>query len=340
MNRKLTGICAAAFFAAAAIPAFAASAEEDAGIRITASITNAGAVELAPQDVTVIDRDGDGKYTIDEALYAVHEFGYNGGAAAGYASAQSDWGLSLTKLWGIENGGSYGYYLNDQMAMSLADEIKEDDYLSAFVYGDTTGFSDRYTFFDTKYAELKDGEDITLTLTIVNFDENWSPVNAPLADAVITINGEKTDYKTDADGKVTISPRLSETAEDGSFTVSASVDGKYIAAPVSLIYVTKAAAVTDPADTTTTTAETTTTTTEATTTTTEATTTTTADTTTTTTTTAATTTVAPATTTKSGAATSVTKTDAAKTGDAAVTAVVLAAAIAGATAYATRRRND
>ena len=56
---------------------------------------------LAMEKITVADNDGDGALTINDALYAAHEKAFTGGAAAGYASVQSDWGLSLSKLWGI-----------------------------------------------------------------------------------------------------------------------------------------------------------------------------------------------------------------------------------------------
>ena len=72
-----------------------------------------GGLELANSEVTVTDIDGDGALTINDALCAAHESYFKGGAAAGYASEMSDYGLMLTKLWGIENGGSYGYYVHE-----------------------------------------------------------------------------------------------------------------------------------------------------------------------------------------------------------------------------------
>lgn len=345
MKKLFAAACTSFMLAAAAMPVLSVSAEKAPDIKITAAISNAGKIEVANMPVTVSDRNEDGKFDIDEALYAVHEQYFDGGASAGYASAPSNFGLSLTKLWGIANGGSYGYYLNDKMAMSLSDEVKDNAYLSAFVYGDTTGFSDKYTYFDIKSASVSAGESIHLKLTIVNFDENWAPVDAPCADAVITINGADTEYKTDANGEVTLPFK-----ENGTYCVSAKAEGKYIAAPVTIVTV-GAAETTAPAETADTTTTTTTATDETTAATTTTTTTTTAAATTTTTTTITTTTVATttttttttapaATTTKSNNITTVTKTDAAKTGDVAIPAVVLAAALAAGTAYAARRRND
>ncbi|MBP5657968.1 MAG: hypothetical protein J6X52_05545, partial [Clostridia bacterium] len=72
-----------------------------------------GELVLAREAVTLTDADNDGALTINDALYLAHEAKFEGGAAAGYASSTGDYGLSLTKLWGVENGGSYGYFVND-----------------------------------------------------------------------------------------------------------------------------------------------------------------------------------------------------------------------------------
>lgn len=41
----------------------------------------------------------------------------------GYATDTGDYGLYITKLWGTENGGSYGYCLNNAACMSLTDPV-------------------------------------------------------------------------------------------------------------------------------------------------------------------------------------------------------------------------
>ncbi len=79
------------------------------------TLVNAGTVELAQQTVTAADLNHDGKYSIDEVLYAAHDEYYTDGAEAGYArvwnNTYQSW--SIEKLWGAENGGSYGYRVND-----------------------------------------------------------------------------------------------------------------------------------------------------------------------------------------------------------------------------------
>lgn len=189
--------------------AFAASAESSPTI-VYVTISN-GTLVLVQQSVEVTDIDEDGILTINDVLYLAHETAYEGGAQAGYASADSEWGLSLTKLWGVENGGSYGYYVNNTMAMGLADPVADGDCVNAFVYTDTEAFSDVYCWFNISGTTANEGDELTLTLTAAGFDENWVPVVNPVEGAVITINGEATDCVTDSEGKVTLTVGTTDT---------------------------------------------------------------------------------------------------------------------------------
>ncbi len=209
--------------------AISSSAETTADVYVT--IAN-GDVVFAMEKVTVSDTDGDGMITVSDALYAAHEKGFSGGAAAGYSATQSDWGLSLAKLWGVENGGSYGYTVNDAMAMSLADEVKSGDYVYAYVYTDTVSWSDTYTYFDVKTADVLAGNSVSLTLLVSGYDENWAPVVYPLAGATITVNGEKTAFVTDANGKVDV-----KFDKSGDYTVSAVSDSMTLVPPIAKVTV-------------------------------------------------------------------------------------------------------
>jgi len=151
--------------------------------------------------VAVTDIDGDGALTINDTLYCAHEAAFEGGAEAGYASVMSDWGLFITKLWGVENGGSYGYYLNDVAAMSLTDTVADEDYLNAWVYTDTTGWSDTYCFI---MGDDNGDDTATLYLCAIVYDENYAPVTILLPGAHIIINGEVSEYVTDENGSVII----------------------------------------------------------------------------------------------------------------------------------------
>ena len=119
-----------------------------------------------------------------------------------------DYGLSITRLWGVENGGAYGYYVNNQMSMGLTDTLNAGDYVTAYVYTDTTGWSDTYTYFDVNTAEP--GE-ITLTLSAVGFDPvSYAPVSTPVAGASITVNGNAVDVVTDENGEASVSVKAGD----------------------------------------------------------------------------------------------------------------------------------
>ncbi len=180
-------------------------AATDAGSAdITVTIANTGELVVVQEPVTVTDTDSDGKLTINDALYLIHEAKYEGGAAAGYATSETQWGLGLSKLWGNENQGSFGYTVNNTFANGLTDEVKAGDALYAYTYKDAAGYSDMFTYFDQAAVETEAGKAFTLTLTASTFDENWSPVQKPVEGAVITVDGEKTSFVTDADGKAVI----------------------------------------------------------------------------------------------------------------------------------------
>ncbi len=168
------------------------------------SIANKGQLVAAQTKVTVIDIDGDNALTVNDALYAVHEATYSGGAKEGYGYyTHKDYGLSIGKLWG-DTSGNFGYYINNSSCWSLADPVKDGDYLNAFVYADGKFFSDKYCFFDSYTVAADAKADIELTLKCAGYDENWNPVTLPVADAEITVDGVKTGVKTDANGKATI----------------------------------------------------------------------------------------------------------------------------------------
>lgn len=202
------------------LTAFADETSATADVYVTIADHN-GKLVLTQEKITVTDKDGDGKLTIDEALFAAHEAKYEGGAAVGYASAETEYGLSMIKLWNDANG-SFGYYVNNASAWSLADPVTDGDYVNAFVYR-SDDFSDKYSFFDQNTVSGKEGDEITLTLFYAGYDEAWNPVTLPVEGATITVDGVASEYKTDAEGKVTV--KLDKagdviiSAESGSMTL-------------------------------------------------------------------------------------------------------------------------
>ncbi len=111
------------------------------------------------RSITVRDLDTNGKYTIDEALQAAHGALCPDGAA-GY-STNNGW---VTALWG-DNSGAFGYYVNDDSAQGVSDEISSGDRITAFIYCDQTSWSDRYAFFDKQSLTVAVGEEFELSLS-------------------------------------------------------------------------------------------------------------------------------------------------------------------------------
>ena len=109
------------------------AADETLSANVFMTVAN-GELLLAQEPVEVTDYNSDGKLTIDDAFYAAHEQYYEGGAEAGYGSEYGSYGLSLTKLWGVESGSGFGYYVNNASAYSLTDKVESGDYITAFVY--------------------------------------------------------------------------------------------------------------------------------------------------------------------------------------------------------------
>jgi len=193
---------------------------------VTISVANAGELVVTAKELMVKDMDDDGAVTVNDAFIAIHEEEFEGGAAAGYATADSGYGPAITKLWGVENGGSYGYYINNAMAMSLADPIADGDSIYVYAFKDTATFADAYCYFEPAVIGQGDNE---LTLMYMVFDANWTPVPTPLEGATIVINGVATDMKTDAEGKVTVPVLFDETDR---LVISAQAEDVIITPPV------------------------------------------------------------------------------------------------------------
>ena len=227
-NKKLLSITLAILmlFSCTSLVSFADESSLSASVFVT--VSNKGELVAAQEKVTVSDVDNDGALTVNDALYAVHEAKYEGGAANGYNSYYGDYGYSLGKLWGDESG-SFGYTVNNISCWSLADPVSEGDYVYAYIYTDTDYFSDAYSFFNANTVIAKAGDEISLTLSALGYDEEWNTVTVPVENAVITVNSEKTEYKTDAEGKATIKIDFG-----GSYVISAVSDSQILVPPVCL----------------------------------------------------------------------------------------------------------
>ncbi len=200
---------------------------DNASATVYVSISNKGQLVTAQTKVTVTDIDGDNTLTVNDALYAAHEAAYPGGAKAGYSYyIHKDYGLSIGKLWG-DTSGNFGYYINNSSCWSLADTVKNGDYLNAFVYSDSKYYSDKYCFFNNFSVTADANSDIELTLSSAGYDANWNPVTLPVANAEITVDGKATGVKTDANGKATI-----QISDAGNHIISAVSGSETLVPPV------------------------------------------------------------------------------------------------------------
>lgn len=206
-----------------------------ASVQVYVTISDdTGALVMAYKAITVTDTDADGALTINDALIAAHAAQHEQGVDA-YAAAMSEYGLSMTKLWGVENGGSYGYYLNNASAWSLLDPVVEGDHVKAYAYTDLVAWGDTYCYFDANTVSAAVDADVTLALSAAGYDASWNPVTLPVAGAVVTINGEKSVFATDENGIVTL-----HFSEAGEYVISAVSDTQVLVAPVCIVTVSAA----------------------------------------------------------------------------------------------------
>lgn len=189
---------------------------------------------VAQAAVKVCDHDKDGILTVDDALFAAHEACYEGGAAAGYSSYPGVHGLSLAILWGKGTAGTSaiaGYWLNNASCWSLADEVEEGDYLTAFNYCDSAGWSDAYSFFTQNEVSVASGNSITLNLRYISgYDaaNGYAPIVSPLSGASVEFldSDDSETLTTNSDGQVCIS---TAALSEGSYRVTAyKLDGSIV----------------------------------------------------------------------------------------------------------------
>ena len=219
--------------ALAMLVSLAAFAEEAPTVYVSIS-TDTGALVLAYAPVTLTDVDGDGMLTICDALMEAHAAYHPDGAAA-FLAEDTEWGKSLYVLWGVDNGGSYGYMLNDVSPMSLLDPVQPGDHIKAYAFTDLTNFSDTYCYFTAPVVAAAVNTEITLTLSAAGYDEAWNPVTYAVQGAYLIVDGEVDDsIVTDAEGQFVLT-----FPEAGKYTISAVSNDLTLVPPVCIVTVTE-----------------------------------------------------------------------------------------------------
>lgn len=203
--------------------------EEPAPASVTVSVTLAsqGQPVVVRESVEVVDADGDGAFTVNDVLYAAHNAAYEGGAEDGYAYEPSQWGLSITKLWGDESG-NYGYWLNNASCWSLTDPVADGDYVVAFVYCDGINFGDAYAYFGQNSYTAAVGETLTVELMAASgYDESWNVLFSGYAGATLAAEGASVTDNGDGTYDITFAAagtyELVATAENGAIVPAVAV---------------------------------------------------------------------------------------------------------------------
>ena len=209
-------------------------------IDVCVTIADEGDRVMAKEAVTVTDRDASGDFTVDEVLYAAHEAEYADGAEAGYATAETAYGLGITKLWG-DTSGNYGYWLNDASCWSLSDKVVAGDHLVSFVYQNTEVW-DSYSKFDKDTYSVRAEEAVTVTLEKAGYDTNWNTVFSKHNGAEIKVYSsdfkelDTDDYEVVDNGDGTYSITIKNTE---SYIIAAYDNTTPIVPAVSTVVVTE-----------------------------------------------------------------------------------------------------
>ena len=156
---------------------------------------------------------GKDSYTLDDAFIAAHEAYYEGGAAEGYATMN---GQYVTKAWG-DKSGNFGYQMNlgtvDVWGTTQA--VENGDYIDLCVYQNDWPDTENYAKFDAATKTVVNNE-AELVITEDYYDDSFIKHTIPCAGATIYVDGEATEFVTDANGQVTV-----EFEDYGEYLVSA-----------------------------------------------------------------------------------------------------------------------
>lgn len=147
-------------------------------------------------------------------------------------------GLSLTKLYGYDDG-SFGYYIDRETSpMSVSDPVPAEDTEVFLFHYDWMSAS--YAVFDrTEYAgTTKTPAEVTVK-KVVDYDESWNPVFAGVP-AIVSVKDQSSDktvtFSCKEDGKAALSGLAAGTYELRAYIDNASA---YIVSPYAVLTVTE-----------------------------------------------------------------------------------------------------
>ena len=164
------------------------------------------------------------KVAVVDVLYAIHKELYG-------ADFENDPGRYLS----VDNTGkintifkaqnpNVSYLINDKYPMDANgimtaahnSVVNTGDQFSLFVYADTTGWTDKYLFFQDVPSSVEAGKEFAVTLKTYGYDSNWNTVELLVAGSTLTLENKATGEKTQA-----------VTDENGAAVIKAEKAGSY-----------------------------------------------------------------------------------------------------------------
>lgn len=141
-------------------------------VDITVTVNNRGILAkakdgsaMAYKEVHVTDADGDGHITVDDALVATHDAYYTDGKNGYETSTSHEYGMSVTKLWGVSTNNTLFFVNGKGISTGVGDDdVKSGDSLYASVNADNKYYADWYTYFNKSSIEVCPSEQLTLSL--------------------------------------------------------------------------------------------------------------------------------------------------------------------------------
>lgn len=164
------------------------------------------------------------KVAVVDVLYAIHKelYGTDFENEPGRYLSVDNTG-KINTIFKAQNP-NVSYLINDKYPMDASGNmtaahnsvVNTGDQFSIFVYADTTGWTDKYLFFQDVPSSVEAGKDFAVTLKTYGYDSNWNTVELLVAGSTLTLENKATGEKTQA-----------VTDENGSAVIKAEKAGSY-----------------------------------------------------------------------------------------------------------------
>lgn len=164
------------------------------------------------------------KVAVVDVLYAIHKelYGTDFENDPGRYLAVDNTG-KINTIFKAQNP-NVSYLINDKYPMDASGNmtaahnsvVNTGDQFSIFVYADTTGWTDKYLFFQDVPSSVEAGKEFAVTLKTYGYDSNWNTVELLVAGSTLTLENKATGEKTQA-----------VTDENGSAVIKAEKAGAY-----------------------------------------------------------------------------------------------------------------